>query len=159
MEERRHIWHGGAAQTPGAGRSDGGDRRGPDPAARDLAPDIFDESVFRDLAQDLGQPAARRIAEQYRAGLKRRIELLTVAALDGSGYAVHDTAADLAATSAMVGAVALARAAWAVAHDVAQTRTMPQVETLEQLMRLAHDTEAALVRRSRTDTPSPGPYG
>jgi hypothetical protein len=55
----------------------------------------------------------------------------------------------------MVGAVALARAAWAVAQDMVRTRAVPSVETLEQLMRLAHDTEVALVRHSRTGTPAP----
>ncbi|MFI2361682.1 hypothetical protein [Promicromonospora sp. NPDC019610] len=126
---------------------------------RVLAADILDEGVLRDLAQDLGEPTARRLAEQYAAGLKRRLELLTVAALDHSGYAVYDTAAELAVSGAMVGAVALARAAWGVAQDVVRTRTVPRVERLERLLRLAHDTEVALVRHSRSGTPARGPYG
>ncbi|GAA2237774.1 hypothetical protein GCM10010413_43290 [Promicromonospora sukumoe] len=168
MSELRDFWTDGDELADGTGRPDGdrpgaepGDFAGEEPARapRELATDILDEGVLRDLAQDLGGATARRLAEQYAAGLKRRLELLTVAALDRSGYAVYDTAAGLAVSGAMVGAVALARAAWAVAQDVVRTRAMPSVETLEQLMRLAHDTEVALVRHSRTGTPAPEPCG
>ncbi len=166
MAELRDFWSDGDELTGDPDRPDGdrpvagsGGRPGPAREPRLLATDILDEGVLHDLAQDLGGPTARRLAEQYAAGLKRRLELLTVAALDRSGYAVYDTAAGLAVSGAMVGAVALARAAWAVAQDVVRTRTMPSVETLEQLMRLAHDTEVALVRHSRTGTPAPEPCG
>ncbi|MFD7021418.1 hypothetical protein [Promicromonospora sukumoe] len=162
MAELRDFWTDGDELTNGTGRPDGdrpgdpaGDQPGPARAPRVLPTDILDESVLHDLAQDLGGATARRLAEQYAAGLKRRLELLTVAALDRSGYAVYDTAAGLAVSGAMVGAVALARAAWAVAQDMVRTRAVPSVETLEQLMRLAHDTEVALVRHSRTGTPAP----
>lgn len=162
MSELQDFWTDGDELADGTGRPDGdrpgaepGDEPEPPRAPRVLATDILDEGVLRDLAQDLGGATARRLAEQYAAGLKRRLELLTVAALDRSGYALYDTAAGLAVSGAMVGAVALARAAWAVAQDVVRTRAMPPVETLEQLMRLAHDTEVALVRHSRTGTPAP----
>ncbi|MFD7309529.1 hypothetical protein [Promicromonospora sp. NPDC059942] len=160
MAEVYDFWTGGDELAAGAGRS-AHDEAGPAPARtpRVLAADILDQGVLRDLAQDLGEPTARRLAEQYAAGLKRRLELLTVAAFDRSGYSVYDTAAELAVSGAMVGAVALARAAWAVAQDVVRTRTVPEVETLERLMRLAHDTEVALVRHSRSGTPARGPYG
>jgi hypothetical protein len=124
-----------------------------------LVVDILDERVLHGLAEDLGQLAAHRLAKQYGNGLKQRLEILTVATFDRSVRAVYDTAVDLAVTGAMVGAVALAQAAWAVAQDAVRYRTLPQVEALERLMRLAHDTEAALVRRPRTGTPAPGPYG
>lgn len=160
MAEVYDFWTGGDELAAGDGRSVH-DEAGPLPARtpRVLAADILDQGVLRDLAQDLGEPTARRLAEQYAAGLQRRLELLTVAAFDRSGYSVYDTAAELAVSGAMVGAVALARAAWAVAQDVVRTRTVPEVETLERLMRLAHGTEVALVRHSRTGTPARGPYG
>lgn len=122
---------------------------------RILATDILDERVLHELGQDIGQLAARRLAKQFGTGLKERLQLLTVAAFDGSVRAVYDLAVDLAVTGAMVGAVALAQAAWAVAQDAVRYRTLPQVETLERLMRLAHDTEAALLRRPRTGIPAP----
>jgi hypothetical protein len=108
--------------------------------------DILDVSVLDDLAQDLGDLAAHRLAEQYGDGLEQRLELLAAAASDGSARAFYDTAVDLAAASAMVGAVALARAVRAVTHDVVRYRALPRTETLERLLRLAHDTEAALAR-------------
>ena len=126
---------------------------------RILVTDVLDERVLHDLAQDLGQLAAHRLAKQYGNGLKEQLELLAVATFDGSVRAVYDTAIDLAVTSATVGAVALAQTAWTVAQDAVRYRTLPQVETVERLMRLAHDTEAALLRRPRTGTPAPGPYG
>ncbi|MCP2263353.1 hypothetical protein ACFQHV_05910 [Promicromonospora thailandica] len=150
-ETRRHPEWGVGSLTAGSHRADD---LGTGPA-----PDVLDEGVLLDLARDLGQPAARRCAERYRTSLKRRIELLTVAALEVREHAVCETALDLAVSSATVGAVALAKAAWAVAHDVVQTRAVPQVDALERLMWLAHDTESALVRLSRTGTPDPGPYG
>ncbi|MFI2489988.1 hypothetical protein ACH47X_23950 [Promicromonospora kroppenstedtii] len=153
-EIRRHTGTGGAARTARTGCPDGS-APVPERPERQLASGILDETVLRDLDQDLGQETARRFADQFAAGLRRRLELLTVAALDGSVYAVYDTAADLAVTGAMVGAVPLAQAAWAVAQDVARTRTVPEVDTLIHLMRLAHHTEAALLRRSRTGTPAP----
>lgn len=167
MAEVRDFWTGWYGRaTGGCGWAVDADspadgEHGPvrTPTTRALAADILDEGVLRDLAQDLGGPTARRLAEQYAAGLKRRLELLTVASFDRSGYAVYDTAVGLAVSGAMVGAVALARAAWAVAQDVVRRRTVPPVETLERLMRLAHDTEVALVRHSRTGTPAPGPCG
>ncbi|MEV0893154.1 hypothetical protein [Promicromonospora sp. NPDC050262] len=167
MAEVQDFWAGGYVRaTSGPGRASAADLPAagepgpvPTPTTRALAADILDESVLHDLAQDLGGPTARRLAEQYAAGLKRRLELLTVASFDRSGYAVYDTAVGLAVSGAMVGAVALARAAWSVAQDVVRRRTVPPVETLERLMRLAHDTEVALVRHSRTGTPAPGPYG
>lgn len=122
---------------------------------RILVMDVLDERVLRHLAQDLGQTAANRIAKQYADSLKNRLELLAVATFDGGLCAVYDTAVDLAVTGAMVGAVRLAREAWAVACDVVRYRTVPQIETLERLMRLAYDTEAALLRHHRAGTPAP----
>ncbi len=153
-EIRRHTGTGGAGRAARTGCPDGVPAV-PERPERALAAGILDETVLRDLDQDLGEETARRLADQFAAGLRRRLELLTVAALDGSVYAVYDTAADLAVTGAMVGAVPLAQTSWAVAQDVARTRTVPEIDTLIHLMRLAHHTEAALVRRSRTGTPTP----
>ncbi|WP_129782747.1 hypothetical protein [Promicromonospora panici] len=127
--------------------------------------DILDVRVLDDLAQDLGDLAAYRLAVQYGDGLEQRLELLAAAASDGNVWAVYDTAVDLATVSAMVGADALARAVWAVARDITRYRRLPRTETLDGLLRLVRDTEAALVRhrarlrRPRTDTPAHGPYG
>jgi hypothetical protein len=153
-EIRRHFRSGGAERAGRTGCPDGGGR-GAERTERVLASEILDVGVLHDLDQDLGEATARRFADRFAAGLRRRLELLTVAALDGSVYAVYDTAADLAVTAAMVGAVPLAQEAWTVAQDVARVRTVPEIDTLIRLMRLAHHTEAALVRRSRTGTPAP----
>lgn len=154
MAEERHNGSGETAPTTCADRP-GTDQPGNGPRTPVPPEDVIDESVLHDLVQDLGQPAAQRLAEQYGAGLKRRLELLTVASLDRSVRAVYDTAVDLAVTGAMVGAVALAQAAWAVSQDVVRSRTIPQVDALEQLMRLAHDTETALIRHCRSGIPGP----
>ncbi len=156
MSERRWTLSGRAAPTARANRSHG-DERERDPMARVPVKEILDDQVLDDLAEDLGPLAADRFAAQYASGLKRRLELLTVATFDHSGYAVYDTAIDLAVAGAMVGAAALAQEAWAVAQDVVRSQTMPQVETLERLMRLAHETEAALARYRRTGSGAPRP--
>ena len=83
----------------------------------------LDERVLHDLAEDLGKPAADQFIEQYSNGLKQRLEVLTAAAFDRSLCLVHDTAVDLAVTSATVGASALAQAARAVAQDAVRYRT------------------------------------
>ncbi|MFC8800805.1 hypothetical protein ACFT2C_24000 [Promicromonospora sp. NPDC057138] len=136
-----------------------GDEREQVASTRILETEILDEGVLHDLTEDLGQPAADQIVEQYGDALKQRLEVLAAAAFDRRLCLVYDTAVDLAVTSATVGAAALAQAAHAVAQDAVRYRTLPGVPALERLMRLAYDTEAALVRRLRTDTPSPGPYG
>ena len=118
----------------------------------------LDERVLHDLAEDLGKPAADQLVEQYSDGLKQRLEVLAAAAFDRRLCLVYDTAEDLAVTSTTVGASAIAQAARAVAQDAVRYRTIPGVLALERLMRLAHDTEAALVRQLRTDTPAPEPY-
>jgi hypothetical protein len=118
----------------------------------------LDERVLHDLAEDLGKPAADQLVEQYSDGLKQRLEVLAAAAFDRRLCLVYDTAEDLAVTSTTVGASAIAQAARAVAQDAVRYRTIPGVLALERLMRLAHDTEAALVRHLRTDTPAPEPY-
>ena len=118
----------------------------------------LDERVLHDLAEDLGKPAADQFIKQYSDGLKQRLEVLTAAAFDRSLCLVHDTAVDLAVTSTTVGASSLAQAARAVAQDAVRYRTVPGVVALERLMRLAHDTESALVRHLRTDTPAPESY-
>jgi hypothetical protein len=71
--------------------------------------------------------------------------------------AVYDTAVDLATTGAMVGAADLAQGAWAVAQDAVRHRILPPVKTLERLMRMAYDTEAALLSCLPTRTRAPGP--
>lgn len=137
----------------------GGDEREPGPTTRILVTEILDERVLHDLTEDLGTPAADQLAERYGDGLKQRLEILTAAAFDRRLCLVYDTAVDLAVTSTTMGATALAQAARAVAQDAVRYRTVPGVLALERLMRLAHDTEVALVRHLRTDTPAPGPYG
>ncbi|WP_454850626.1 hypothetical protein [Promicromonospora soli] len=159
MAEKREL----LAQLVGADdqRPDGsgGDEREPGPTTRILVTEVLDERVLHDLTEDLGMSAADQLAEQYGAGLKQRLEVLTAAAFDRNLCLVYDTAVDLAVTSTLVGAAALAEAARAVAQDAVRYRTVPGVLALERLMRLAHDTEAALVRHLRTDTPDPEPYG
>lgn len=117
--------------------------------------DILDVRVLEELADDLGDLVARRFAKRFSDTLERRLEVLASAAADGSAWATYDTAADLATASAMVGAVPLARAAWAVSHDVMHRRTLPRIETLQRLERLARDTEAALARHRTLGRRSP----
>lgn len=106
---------------------------------------VLDKRVLRHLAEDLGQPAADRLARRYAGELRQRLELLAVATFDGSVSAVYETAVGLATTGAMVGASELAQGTWAVAQDAVRYRILPPVETLERLMRMAYDTEAALL--------------
>jgi hypothetical protein len=155
-EKRQLLVHRVGADDP---RYDGseGDEREPDPT-RIIVAEILDERALHDLAEDLGRPAADQLVKEYGDGLKQRLQVLAAAAFDRSLCLVYDTAVDLAVTSATVGAAALAQAARTVAQDAVRYRTLPGVVTLELLMRLAHDTEVALVRHLRTDTPPPGPY-
>jgi hypothetical protein len=111
--------------------------------------ELLDVRVLEEIADDLGDLAARRLAKQFSDALERRLELLAAAATEGSAWATFDAAADLAAASALVGALPLARAAWAVTQDVVHHRTLPRAETLHRLERLARDTEAALACRQR----------
>ncbi|WP_129782756.1 hypothetical protein [Promicromonospora panici] len=127
-----------------------GDERDFGPMARVLPTKILDERVLHELTEDLGKPAADRLVEQYGDGLKQRLEVLTAATFDRRLCLVYDTAMDLAVTGATVGATALAEAARTVAQNAVRYHTRPEVEALERLMRLAHDTEAALVRHLRT---------
>lgn len=156
-EKRQLLVHRGGAEDQ---RHDGseGDEREPGPMTHSPVPEILDERVLHDLTEDLGQPAADQLVEQYGDGLRQRLEVLSAAAFDRSLCLVYDTAVDLAVTSATVGAAALAQAACAVAQDAVRYRTIPGVVTLERLMRLAYDAEAALVRHLRSDTPTPGPH-
>jgi hypothetical protein len=108
--------------------------------------DVLDVRVLEELADDLGDLAARRLAKQFGDTLGQRLSGLATAVADRSAWATFDTAANLAAASSLVGAVPLAWAAWAVTQDVVRRRTLPTTETLQRLERLAHDTEAALAR-------------
>lgn len=156
MTVRPRSWTDRAALPADTDGSDS-DERELGPMTDILVVDILDVRVLDDLAEDLGDPAARRIAEQYRDGLDQRLKLLATATFDRSVCAVYDTAVDLAVSGATVGAVALARAAWAAAQDVLRYRTLPRMETLERLMRLAHDTEAALTLHLAGERP-PSPH-
>jgi hypothetical protein len=156
-EKRQLLVHRVGTDDPRYDGSDG-DKREPDPTRIHVA-EILDERVLHDLTEDLGRTAADHLVKEYGDGLKQRLQVLAAAAFDRSLCLVYDTAEDLAVTSATVGAAALAQAARTVAQDAVRYRTLPGVVTLEQLMRLAHDTEAALVRHLPTDTPPPGPYG
>lgn len=148
MHVIRAFWMPGrtvAGLAPGPATVDaasgaGDDRRG--------APttDVLDARVLEEVADDLGDLAARRLAKQFGDALEQRLGRLAAAAADRSAWATYDTAADLAAASALVGAAPLARAAWAVTTDVVRHRTLPSTETLRRIERLAHDTQAALAR-------------
>lgn len=106
--------------------------------------DVLDVHVLSELAQDVGDSAARRFADQYRKALSCRLERLGGAAAEGQLFAVYDTAASLAIASAMVGATRLARLAWAVTADVARDGTLPGADELHDLERLAQVTATAL---------------
>ena len=115
---------------------------------------LLDASVFHELAKDLGGLTADLLTSQYRDGLERRLDFLSAAAAAGCTWAFCDMALDLAVASATVGAVALARAVYAVTHEVVRYGTVPPPETLDWLSRLTHDTEAALDRdRPRDNGP------
>lgn len=115
---------------------------------------LLDADVFDELAKDLGDLTAGLLDSQYRDGLERRLDFLAAAAAAGCTWAFCDMALDLAVASATVGAVALARAVYAVTHEVVRYGTVPPPETLDWLSRLTHDTEAALDRdRPRDNGP------
>ncbi len=126
----------------------GGDRRAA-PAG------VLDVRVLEELADDLGHLAARRLVREFSHALEQRLGRLAAAVSDRSAWATYDTAAELAAASAVIGAVPLARAAWAVTTDVVRHRTLPSTETLRRLERLARDTEAALARQAQGRRSSP----
>ncbi len=46
--------------------------------------DAFDVRVIEELADDLGDLAARRLAKQFSDALERRLQVLASAAADGS---------------------------------------------------------------------------
>lgn len=125
------------------------------PTAGHTAP-LLDAGVLDELAKDLGDLTADLLARQYRDGLERRLDFLVTAAAAGCTWAFCDMALDLAVASATVGAVALARAVYAVTHEVVRYGTVPPPETLDWLSRLTHDTGAALDRhRPRDNGPRP----
>jgi hypothetical protein len=121
-----------------------GDDRGGTPRT-----ELLDVCVLEEITDDFGERAARRFVTQFSDALDRRLERLAAGATEGSAWTTFDTAAALAAASSLVGAVPLARAAWAVAHEVVRNRTLPRAETLQRIERLARDTEAALACRHR----------
>lgn len=106
--------------------------------------DVLDVQVLSELAQDVGDLAARRFADQYLEALSRRLERLAGAAAEGQLFAAYDAAASLATASAMVGAARLARVAWAVTGDVARDGTLPRPDQLHDIDRLAQVTAIAL---------------
>jgi hypothetical protein len=105
---------------------------------------FLDARVLAELAQDVGQQAARRFADQYCKALEPRLDRLAAAAADGRALATYEAASSLATASAMVGAATLAQAAWSVTRDVARDGTLPGPDTLEELERLARMTMIAL---------------
>jgi hypothetical protein len=105
---------------------------------------VLDVRVLAELAQDVGEQAARRFADQYRDALDRRLDRITRAIADRSAPAAYQAAISLATASAMVGATSLARSAWALGHDAVRHGTLPPAETLHELERLAHATAIAL---------------
>ncbi len=119
---------------------------------------VLEPRVLEELAEDVGVPAARRFAVQYRRALPRRLDRLRCAATDGHVLATYDAAAGLATASAMVGATPLARAAWEVTRDVVRDGVLPHQATLATIERLARATGAALDRDAtlRADGPDPG---
>ncbi len=116
---------------------------------------ILDQSVLAELANDIGDQAARQFTDLYRAALGRRLDVLAFSAASGNAFATYEAAAGLASASAMVGATPLAQTAWAVARDAMRNGTVPQTETLQELKRLARDTETALARQPGDDDPDP----
>ena len=117
---------------------------------------LVDAGVLDELAKDLGTLTADLLASQYRDQLERRLDYLATTVAAGCTWAFCDMALDLAVASATVGAVTLARAVYAVAHDVVRHGTVPPPETLDWLSRLTHDTAAALDRHAKEQRPSDG---
>lgn len=116
--------------------------------------ELVDAGVLDELAKELGDLTADLLTSQYRLQLKPRLDFLVTAAAAGCAPAFCDMALDLAVASATVGAVRLARAVYAVTHEVVRYGTVPPPETLDWLSHLAHDTEAALNRhRPRGNSP------
>jgi len=107
---------------------------------------LVDAGVLDELAKDLGDLTADLLTSQYRTQLEPRLDFLVAAAAAGCTPAFCDMALDLAVASATVGAVRLARAVYAVTHEVVRYGTVPPPETLDLLSRLTHDTAAALDR-------------
>ncbi|WP_454850612.1 hypothetical protein [Promicromonospora soli] len=118
---------------------------------------LVDAGVLDELAKDLGRLTADLLVSQYRDQLERRLDFLVAAAAVGCTWAFCDMALELAVASATVGAVTLARAVYAVTHEVVRYGTVPPPETLDWLSGLTHDTGAALDGRlPRDDGPSDG---
>jgi hypothetical protein len=107
---------------------------------------LVDTGVLDELAKDLGDVTADLLASQYRDQLEPRLDFLATAAAAGCTWAFCDMALDLAVASATLGAVTLARAVYAVTHEVVRYGTVPPPETLDWLARLSHDTQAVLDR-------------
>lgn len=105
---------------------------------------LVDAGVLDELAKDLGDLTADLLLSQYRDQLERRLDFLSAAAAAGCTWAFCDMALELAVASATVGAVTLARAVYAVTHEVVRYGTVPPTETVDWLSRLTQDTEAAL---------------
>lgn len=119
--------------------------------------DVLDLHVLADLAEEVGEAAARRFVDAFGAALDGRISRLTAAAGKGQTFETYEVATNLAAASAMVGAGPLARTAWTVAWDAVRTGTLPTAETLRTLERLAAATATELARHGDATASRPGP--
>lgn len=118
---------------------------------------VLEPRVLEELAEDVGVPAARRFAVQYRRALDWRLDRLRWAAADGHVAATYEAAVGLATASAMVGATPLARAAWEVTRDVVRDGVLPRPATLATIERLVRDTGAALDHDTTLQAGEPDP--